>query len=254
MKHHLLRLRLVGCSLALAAMPVLLEAAEPAAKPDAKIRVLVVAGGHDYETNAFLQVFRDNPQVTLLTAAHPDAQDWLKPDKAKDWDVLVLYDLWQKITDEEKAEFIARLQEGKGLVALHHSLADYQDWPEFENIIGGRYYLAKHTVNGVEQPASIYQHGLHFHVRVANPQHPVTAGIQDFDIVDETYGLFEVEPQTHALLMTDDPTSGKTIAWARNYGAARVVYIQSGHDHTAYDNPNYRRLVTNAIRWVARRD
>jgi type 1 glutamine amidotransferase len=31
------------------------------------------------------------------------------------------------------------------------------------------------------------------------------------------------------------------------------VYLQLGHDHWAYENPNYRELVARAIRWVARR-
>jgi type 1 glutamine amidotransferase len=91
-------------------------------------------------------------------------------------------------------------------------------------------------------------------VRVANNQHPVTKGLTDFTIHDETYGLFEVSSQTHALLTTEEPTSSKTIAWAKTYEAARVVYIQLGHDHLAYENPNYRLLVANAIRWVAKRD
>ena len=254
MKRHLLRALLLLSSVVIAGLPAPLGAADAAAPQAGPIRVLVITGGHDYETNRFLQLFKDTAGLSVQTAAHPAAQDWLKPDKAKDWDVLVLYDLWQDITEAEKADFLARLKEGKGLLALHHSLADYQNWPEFERIIGGRYNLAKRTVNGVEKPASIYQHGLHFRVRVANPQHPVTQGVTDFDIEDETYGLFDVSAQVHALLTTDEPTSTKTIGWARTYEAARVVYLQSGHDHTAYDNPNYRRLVANAIRWVAKRD
>lgn len=34
-----------------------------------------------------------------------------------------------------------RAQEGKGLVALHHCLASFQDWDEYPKIIGGRYHL-----------------------------------------------------------------------------------------------------------------
>lgn len=227
------------------------EVAETAAKP---LRVLVVTGGHDYATNQFRKMFQDIEGLTVQTAEHPSAHALLTAEAAKSWDVLVLYDMWQPITDEAKADFVARLKEGKGLVALHHSLANYQKWPEYERIIGGRYNLEKRTVDGVERPQSTYKHDVPFRVKVANPQHPVTKGISDFDIHDETYGLFDVAPQAHALLATDEPTSGKTIAWARNYEAARVVYIQLGHDQMAYENPNYRRLVANAIRWVARRE
>jgi type 1 glutamine amidotransferase len=30
--------------------------------------------------------------------------------------------------------------------------------------------------------------------------------------------------------------------------------MESGHDHTAYENPNYRKILAQAIRWVAQRD
>jgi len=219
-----------------------------------KTRVLVVAGGHDFETNQFDQIFKDNPAITFQAVSHPDAHAWLKPDKAGSWDVLVFYDMWSKITEEAKADFTARLQEGKGLVSLHHSLANYPEWDEYAKIIGGKYHLQKHVLGGVEKPASTYKHDVDFKVRVADSAHPVTRGLKDFDIHDETYGLFEVKPSSHSLLKTDEATSGPVIAWTNEYGKARVVYLQLGHDHLAYENPNYRRLVAQAIAWVARRD
>ncbi|HOA60367.1 MAG TPA: ThuA domain-containing protein [Verrucomicrobiota bacterium] len=219
-----------------------------------QVRLLVVHGGHEFETNQFLQVFRDNTNVTFEVAQHPAAHARWQAEPAKEWDVLVLYDFWQEIGDEAKADLVARLKEGKGLVVLHHALANYQKWPEFERIVGGKFYLEKQTVNNVEKPQSTYKHDVEFTVRIANNQHPVTQGLTNFVIHDEVYGGFDVSSQTHALLTTEEPASGKTIAWAKTYEAARVVYIQLGHDHLAYENPSFRRLVANAIRWVAKRD
>jgi len=218
------------------------------------LRLLIVHGGHDFETNQFLQVFRDNTNVTFEVVQHPLAHARWQAEPAQAWDVLVLYDLWQEISDAAKADLVTRLKEGKGLLVLHHALANYQNWPEYERIIGGKYYLQKQAVNGVEKPQSTYKHDVEFTVRVANNQHPVTKGLTDFTIHDETYGQFEVSSQTHALLTTEEPTSGKTIAWAKTYEAARVVYVQLGHDHLAYENPSFRRLIANAIHWVAKRE
>jgi type 1 glutamine amidotransferase len=219
-----------------------------------KTRILLVTGGHDYETNQFVKLFRDNPNLTVLTAAHPKAHDWLKADAASQYDVLVFYDMWQDISEEAKANLVARLKEGKGLVALHHCLGSYQQWPEYALIIGGKYHLEKHVENGVEKPASTYKHDVDFKVQVADSGHPVTKGLKDFEIHDETYGRFEVRPEAHVLLTTDEPTSTRSIAWAKTYAAARVVYLQLGHDHVAYANPNYQRLVAQAIRWAAKQD
>jgi hypothetical protein len=30
--------------------------------------------------------------------------------------------------------------------------------------------------------------------------------------------------------------------------------MQSGHDHFAYENPNYQRLLRQAIQWTAHKD
>jgi hypothetical protein len=218
----------------------------------APLRVLLIAGGHDYETNAFHALFKANPDITFEAVTHPNAYPKLRPGAAKEFDVIVLYDMWQKITEEAKTDLVNWLKSGKGLVSLHHSIANYQQWPEWPRIVGGRYYLEKTVVEGVEKPRSIWKHDVKFKVHVADPNHPVTRGVRDFEIHDETYGLFDMAPGSHALLTTDEPTSAKHIGWANNYEGARVVYLQLGHDHFAYENPNYRQLVRQAIRWVAR--
>ncbi len=238
------------------ALPTILLAAATvcAAHAADQARVLVVTGGHDFETNQFFQIFQDNPAITFTKVTQPAAQGWLRPDKAKDWDVLVCYDMWADISDQAKADFLARLKEGKGLVVLHHAIADYSKWDEYAKVIGAKYYLEKQVVNGVEKARSIYQHGVQFKVQIADPNHPVTRGVSDFEIHDETYNLFDVDPAVHALLRTSEPTSAPVIGWTKEYGKARVVYLQLGHDHFAYENPAYRRLIAQAIAWTAKRD
>lgn len=245
-----LRIALLSLFVFAGAIP-LLAAAQ--GSESAKIRLLVVTGGHDFESGPFFQMFKDNPEVTYRAVEHPKAQALLKADAAKEWDVLVLYDMYQPISEETKADFLARLNEGKGLVVLHHAIANYQKWPDYAKIIGARYYLEKTTVDGVEKARSIYKHDVHFTVKIANADHPVTRGVKDFEIRDETYNLFDVAQDAQPLLMTDEPTSNKIMGWAKAYGPARVVYLQGGHDHFAYENPNYRQILSQAIEWTAKR-
>lgn len=219
-----------------------------------KTRLLVFTGGHDFQTNQFFQFFQTIPDATVAAFTHPKAQAQLRPDAAKNYDVLVLYDLWQNITEETKADLVNFLKAGKGLLVLHHAVANYQQWPEYEKIIGGRYYLQKTMVNGVEKPRSIWKHDVEVAIHVADSAHPVTRGLQDFIIHDETYGLFDMHPDSHLLLTSDTTGSAKNLGWAKTYEAARVVYLQLGHDHLAWDNPNYGKLVTQAIRWAAKKD
>ena len=131
------------------------NAAETAAAP--KTRVLVITGGHDFEAPQFFKLFADNPQITFQAVTQPKAQEFFAPEAAKAYDVIVLYDLWPTISDAAKSNLVALLQQGKGLVALHHCLASYPDWAEYAKIIGGKYYLKKTLVNGVEKPGSTYK-------------------------------------------------------------------------------------------------
>jgi uncharacterized protein len=228
-------------------------AADPAQKAPDKIRVLVVTGGHGFEKEPFFKLFQDNPDITYQAAEHPNAHKLLTAEAARQWDVLVLYDMHQDITPEAKADFVARLKEGKGLVVLHHAIANYQAWPEYTTIIGAHYYLAATNINGVAKPRSAYKHGVDFRIHLADTQHPVTRGVKNFDIHDETYKWFDVAEACHALLTTDEPESNKVVGWAKTYHGARVVYIQLGHDHFAYENPNYQQILKQAIRWTARK-
>jgi type 1 glutamine amidotransferase len=56
------------------------------------------------------------------------------------YDVVVFYHMWQTITDEQAEIFADCIRQGKPLVVLHHSICAYDDWPEYMNIIGGKYF------------------------------------------------------------------------------------------------------------------
>jgi type 1 glutamine amidotransferase len=217
----------------------------------APVRVLVVTGGHPYDTNEFRAVFTSLPGIAARFVAHPEAEQWLRPEKAKEWDVLLTYDMWQPITEQTKADLVARLKEGKGLVATHHSLANYQDWPLWGEIVGARYHLTPWKKGRRNYPASTYQHDLELAVQVLNPWHPLTRDMRDFVIHDEGYGALEYQPMICPLLAVRDPASSPVVAWCKRWQGARVVGIQLGHDATAYRNPGYRQLMAHAIRWAA---
>ncbi|HOW65088.1 MAG TPA: ThuA domain-containing protein [Candidatus Paceibacterota bacterium] len=222
-----------------------------AAGSDVITKVLVITGGHDFEREPFFKMFQENSGIKFQAVEHPRAFEHFKPAAAQQYDVVVLYDMWQEIPEDAREDFQRLLRQGKGLVALHHCLASYQNWPEYEKIIGGKYYLEKQKIGDKEIPGSTYQHDVRFTVRIADQQHPITAGLSDFEIVDETYGGFGVLPGVQKLLTTQETTSGPVIGWTWKYEKAKVVYMALGHDHLAYENPNFRTLLARAIQWAA---
>ncbi len=219
-----------------------------------KIRVLVVTGGHGFEAKPFYAMFDSIPDVTTHEASYPNVADALEPELADNFDVIVFYDMWaQGITPQQQTAFAALLKRGIGVVALHHTLAAHQNWPEYQQIIGGKYHLIDQVVGDKKVAKSSYAHGQDIKVHIANADHPITKGLKDFEIHDETYKDYSTDPEATVLLTTDHPTSDRELAWTKTYEQSRVVYIELGHDHLAYENPSYRKLVARAIRYVAGR-
>jgi uncharacterized protein len=216
-----------------------------------KIRILVITGGHDYKVEQFYQMLSGlGDNISYEVAVLPGAYTMFQPENRNKYDVLVLYHMWQEITPEEAKNFSECIKEGKPLVVLHHSICAYDDWPEYFNIIGGKYFHKPTTINGKEYQVCSYIHDLHFKVKIVDPKHAVTKGVKDFEIFDETYKGYYVEAGVTPLLMTDEPSSTPVIGWTKTYGKARVVTLQSGHDVPTFENPNYRKLLKQAIEWV----
>lgn len=210
------------------------------------LRVLVVTGGHDYPTS-FYTIFEGPPDLNWSHAA--SNHEAFNNDIRKTCDVLVLYDFSNEIAEVEKTNLRNFVESGKGLVVLHHAIADYQDWEWWwKEVVGGKYLLKP---QGATQ-ASTYQHDQELCVR-AVMRHPITARWGSMHLRDETYKGMWISPAVKVLLQTDNPTSDGPVAWISPYQKSRVVYIELGHDDKAHLYPAYRELVRDAIRWSAGR-
>jgi len=220
-----------------------------------KILILIITGGHDFEEEAFFKMFKDFEGLEYQLAVQPLANNVYSSDSIDKYDALVFYDMVQDISEVQKKAFIAMLEKGKGLVFLHHSLASYQDWPEFFSIMGGKYLLEPIEKDGqIVAPASDYNHDMKIPVKVVDKNHPVTKGISNFVIHDETYGKTITISSIHPLLITNLPSNGKNIAWANFYKNSRIVYLQFGHDHFAFENANFSKLLKQSIEWVSEKN
>ena len=217
---------------------------------DAPVKVLVITGGHEYEEEPFADVFRSMKKVTYTHAVFGvDAEKKLKPEEVKNYDVLVFYDMNQNC-QPYLADMQALFEVGKGVVFLHHALGSCAEITEYGFMVGG------HARFGSDDPTKTttkYLHDTSYRAHIEDPTNPITAGMSDFDVHDEVYSNYFVSSNAHILLTTDNPNSGRQLAWTWNYKNSRVVYIELGHNHVTYENPNYRRMVERAILWVNNR-
>ncbi len=226
-------------------------AAELAAA-DARIRVLILTGGHGFKAEPFFKIFQDNTEIAFTTASH--ALVPTQPATAYDrddlysYDVVVLYDSASVITDAQKARFLALFDRGIGVIVLHHAYLSYPMWSEYERIAGGKYvYLPEQVKDGVT--SSNYTRGMvEIPVTIA-ATHPVTAGLQDFILSDELYTNMHMVGTVTPLLKNGE----QLLAWTRTEGKSRLVGAVLGHGPSSYENPNFRKFLAQSIRWVARR-
>ena len=217
-----------------------------------KTSALVVVGGHEFDTIDFYGMFFSFKDMQVDTISQPHANALLETDVIQKYDVLVFYDMWQDITDQQKTGLIELMKEGKGMVFLHHSLASYQGWDEFINIVGGRYHL-EHGMKDTSE-LSGFKHDLDFEVKILDNTHPVTCNMSNFKIHDEGYYNIEIIPVVYPLLEVDHPSCAKFVSWASKYENSRIVYILLGHDKHAYQNESFKLLVENAVKWTAAKD
>lgn len=219
--------------------------------PKPKIKVLVITGGHGYERKPFYNVFNKISSITYDTLVQPEANALIASSGVNKYDVLVFYDMYDSLLPSQQEAYMNLLKKGKAMIFLHHSLVSYQHWSEFIKIVGGQYHTHPVVVNGDTLKAN-YEHDVSMPIKVVDKKHPVTTGIDDFEILDEVYGDVEILSTVKPLLSTTHPKSMRYVAWVNRYENSDVVYIQLGHGPSGYDNPNFQKLIQQAIAWSAR--
>jgi len=242
MKRHwaLVTLVLIGGMILVAGLATAAETAQ--AGPEKKIKVLVVAGGHGYPVEPFRAVFRSFHDMDCTFVDEKKGGEAFNDIGQFPYDAILLYNFEKNPSPQERENFLKLLDRGVGLVILHHAIYGYRtSWPEFQKIVGVTSWLS-----GAKDD-------VHFKIHVADPKHPITKGLSDFPIHDETYLGHGLDPKMHVILTTDEPTNSKHVAWVHTYRNAPVCYFQLGHDEKAYRNPQFQAVLGQAIRWVAGR-
>ncbi|MEA3366233.1 MAG: ThuA domain-containing protein, partial [Candidatus Hydrogenedentes bacterium] len=206
-----------------------------------------------FEHDSFFKLFEGYDDIDYVEAEQKDHSELLEDISNWDYDVIVFYSMTQEISEKRKQNFLKLLDNGVGVVALHHIISGFNKWPEFQKIIGARYLFEPIEHNGKLMPKSSYKHGVNIEVKIADPEHPVTKGVSNFSVVDETYLGCAFQPDNHVLLTTDNPTSDKTIGWVRTYKNARICTIQLGHGPSIFSDPHYKKLVRQAVKWTAKK-
>lgn len=256
----------------------------------AKIRLLVAVRGHPFDRNAFASLFDEMAGIAATFVDQPAAAHMLRPDIADAFDAVLLYDMpgldfaadlhatAVKPPIGFREGFMALLDRGIGVVALHHALAGWPAWSDYAELLGGTFLYRTAQLRGEARPDSGYRHGVEYTATVVAPDHPVMAGIpRSFPMKDELYLCEVFENDVTPLLRADasftrdafysataaiegrlysnegwEHSDGSNlIGWVKRARRSPLVYLQPGDDEVTYSNAVYKKLVENAIRWAA---
>jgi len=183
--------------------------AAPAGTADAPpIRVLFITGSHGFDSRIY-SVFDGAKDIVWDKQTQlPDPCHVYKPGFADGYDVVVLYDFEQQITEAQKAGFLDAFGEGRGLLVWHHALCSHAKWPEYRAVTGGQYLFEPEG----DHPASSYLHDVEMTYRPADSGHPIVQGLESFTVVDEPYKHVWRAEGTTPLLTASHPESDDVVA------------------------------------------
>ena len=207
-----------------------------------------------YETGTYDTFIRSDSQ---LITKHPvlghDGKPLLYAKNLNDFDAIFFFGVREiELTAEQKKDLLSFVHDdGKGFVVAHAGITSFFSWPEFGEMIGGRFD---------EHPWGI----IHAPVMVEDPLFPGMAHLPDsFDHVDEYYQIKDFSrSKVHVTLGLDvshldmkgslvhHQDADFPLAWAKMYGKGRVYYSALGHDPSTWDERAVQEMYFEAIKWA----
>jgi len=249
--------------------------------------ILVLTRGHPFERDPFFEMI-DSTGYAWSHIEHPAAQKFITSDSLHNYKAIVFYDMpginldtappkatFFEPNDEFKMSFINHLKKGIGCVFVHHAIAGWPAWEEYGNIIGGRFLYQEEMVKGVKKPDSGYRHDVKYKV-MKDGIHPITNGVEDFQITDELYLAEIFEDDINPILRSNYEFTDKNfysaaralegemfsnrdwshekgsniVGWTKKYENSSIAYLQFGDGPSSYKNENFRKLIKQSISWV----
>lgn len=182
-----------------------------------------------------------------ITATLDDNKDVLTSDKMAGVDVLVLGTGFTRsekqadgstkrvpdLTPAQEAGLFQFVASGKGLVGIH----------------GTAWWIGGKAVDLIGGHANWHPPGLTFTVNVADPSHPITQGLGDFEVEDEIY-MSAWDPNIHILATANWSDKKHPMAWVKPYGKGRVFYTTLGHGPGTFERPAMQQFMTKGVRWA----
>jgi type 1 glutamine amidotransferase len=147
------------------------------------------------------------------------------------------YTVWMTRAQEDAV--VSFVEGGGGFLALHNCTGIYPEGGPYLKLLGGTY-----TGHGPLE---------RFRVHVLDRDHPVTKGVEEYEVADEQHTPIPDRSKVHLILESRSADGVVAAAgWVHEPGKGRVCYLANGHTRDALNHPMFRRLVVNGARWCVK--
>ena len=243
--------RLLACTLTLTLLAGGLSSGMAAAADAKPVRVLMLTGADHpahlwKETSPVLRTVLEKDK--RLEVRIVDDVEFLASDVIFDYDVLLLhlknYDP-PKRAAKLQANLTRFVKQGGGLVMFHFACGAFEPWDGFVDLAGRTWDKSKRAHD---------PHGT-FTVQYVDREHPISKGLDDFEITDELYTCLGGDRPIHVLATARSKVDGKEypMAFVREFGQGRVFHTVLGHDVRAVNAPGLAPMMQRACLWTAGR-
>jgi type 1 glutamine amidotransferase len=228
-------------------------------------QALVVRGGWEGHqpveaTDLFIPYLKGQGfAVTVADSPAPYAD----PDLMGGIDLIVQCMTMSTIEKDQLQGLIAAVEGGTGLAGWHGGIADaYRNSADYLQLIGGQFVAHAARMPPAERTGEQSDNYVPHRIVMtpAAADHPITAGIGDFELTTEQYWVL-ADDYNDVLATTTTatrpwgawqrPVTAPAI-WTRQWGRGRVFVATPGHKVDILQDPNVRTIVERGLLWAAR--
>lgn len=154
------------------------------------------------------------------------------------------------------------VEAGTGLAGWHGGIADsYRNTASYLHLVGGQFaeHPGKHPD---ERQGDASDNYVPYRVELtdAGREHPITAGVQDFELTTEQYWVLaddyiDVLATTTQAVRAWDPWTRPVTSpaiWTRQWGRGKIFVATPGHSMDVLDDPTVRGIIERGLLWAAR--
>ena len=204
----------------------------------AKTKVLVYSGGeiHDWKgCGDAIQAALEAAGQFDLTRVNNDLDCLIAPN-LDPYDAIVFYHTVGTITEPQLQGLLKFVEGGKGYVGIHSAADSFRDCPAYRAFVGGHFLTHPRY-----RP---------YQVSVTDVPHPITEGLEEFQVTDEQY-ITSYDPRNTILATALYKGVAYPVLWVKPWGKGRLFYNALGHDPAACRAEVFRTLLTRGTAWAA---